>query len=97
MAREKRGSSQFMACPYPGPAGNMTADETDRWNPLFADDKYRAGKGSAELAVQCADGTTFQAQLPGNGQRSPTAAIKSRSAAEQAANLPGHQEVLNGP
>lgn len=97
MAREKRASSKFMACPYPGPAGNMTADETDRWNPLFADDKYRAGKGSAELAVQCADGTTFQAQLPGNGQRSPTAAIRSRSAADQTPNLTGHLEVLNSP
>jgi hypothetical protein len=51
MAREKRASSKFMACPYPGLAGNMTTDETDRWNPLFANGKYRAGKGSAELAV----------------------------------------------
>jgi hypothetical protein len=47
MAREKRASSKFMAFPYPGLAGNMTADETDRWNPLFANGKYRAGKGSA--------------------------------------------------
>jgi hypothetical protein len=97
MAREKRGSSKFMACPYPVLAGNMTTDETDRWNPLFANVRYRAGKGSAELAVQCADGTTFQAQLPGNGQRTLTAVIKSQSAAEQAPNLPGHLEVLNGP
>jgi hypothetical protein len=49
MAREKQGSSKFMVCPYPGLAGNMTTDETDRWNPLFANVRYRAGKGSAEL------------------------------------------------